>query len=74
MLLRRGDKILTGGNMEIKCGEETEGKVMQRLPCLGIHPIYIDNVLSPCISELLLVFLIAMLDLYDQLADSLVLV
>ena len=26
MLLRRGNKILTGGNMETKCGAETEGK------------------------------------------------
>jgi hypothetical protein len=40
LLLRRGNKILTGGNMETKCGTETEGKVIQRLPHLGIHPIY----------------------------------
>jgi hypothetical protein len=26
VLLRRGNKILTGGNMETKCGAETEGK------------------------------------------------
>jgi hypothetical protein len=26
VLLRRGNKILTGGNMETKCGTETEGK------------------------------------------------
>jgi hypothetical protein len=40
VLLRRGDQILTGGNMETKCGAETEGKTIQRLPHLGIHPIY----------------------------------
>ena len=39
VLLRRGNKILTGGNMETKCGAETEGKAIQRLPHLGIHPI-----------------------------------
>jgi hypothetical protein len=40
MLLRRENKIFTGGNMETKCGAETEGKAIQRLPNLGIHPIY----------------------------------
>jgi hypothetical protein len=40
VLLRRGNKIFTGENMETKCGAETEGKVVQRLPHLGIHPIY----------------------------------
>ena len=40
VLLRRVNKILTGGNMETKCGAETEGKATQRLPHLGIHPIY----------------------------------
>jgi hypothetical protein len=40
VLLRRGDKILIGGNMETKCGAETEGKAIQRLPHMGIHPIY----------------------------------
>jgi hypothetical protein len=39
-LLRRGKKILTGRNMETKCGAETEGKAIQRLLHLGIHPIY----------------------------------
>jgi hypothetical protein len=34
MLLRRGNKIHTGGNMETKCGVDTEGKAIQR------HPIY----------------------------------
>ena len=29
-----------GGNTETKCGAETEGKAIQRLPHLGIHPIY----------------------------------
>jgi hypothetical protein len=40
VLLRRGNKILTGGNKETKCGAETGGKAMQRLHHLGIHPIY----------------------------------
>jgi hypothetical protein len=40
VLLTRRNKILTGGNMEIKCGTETEGKAIQRLPYMGIHPIY----------------------------------
>jgi hypothetical protein len=28
VLLRRGNKILTGANMETKCGAETEGKAI----------------------------------------------
>jgi hypothetical protein len=40
MLLRRVSKILRGGNMETKCGAETEGKAIKRLPHLGIHLIY----------------------------------
>jgi hypothetical protein len=28
VLLRRGNKILTGGYMETKCGAETEGKAI----------------------------------------------
>jgi hypothetical protein len=40
VLFRRGNKILTGGNMDIKCGAQTEGMTIQRLPHLGIHPIY----------------------------------
>jgi len=40
VLLRRGNRILIGGNMETKCIAETEGKVFQRLPHLGIHLIY----------------------------------
>jgi hypothetical protein len=39
VLLRRGNKILTEGNAETKCGAETEGKTIQRLLYLGIHPI-----------------------------------
>jgi hypothetical protein len=38
VLLRRGNKILTGGNTETKCGAETEGKAIQRLPHLGSIP------------------------------------
>jgi hypothetical protein len=38
VLLRKGNEILKGVNT--KCGAETEGKAIQRLPHLGIHPIY----------------------------------
>jgi hypothetical protein len=31
--------LLSKGNMETKYGAETEGKAIQRLPHLGIHPI-----------------------------------
>jgi hypothetical protein len=40
VLLRRGNKTVTGTNTETKCGVETEGKAIQRLPHLGILPIY----------------------------------
>ena len=40
VLLKRVNKTHTGGNMETKCGAETEGKVFQRLPHLGTNPIY----------------------------------
>jgi hypothetical protein len=40
VLLRRENKIYTGGNIKTKCGVETEGKAIQRLLHLGIHPIY----------------------------------
>jgi hypothetical protein len=42
VLLRRVSilLILTGGNMETKCGAETEGKAVQGLPHLGIHLIH----------------------------------
>jgi hypothetical protein len=39
VLFKRGSKILTGGNTETNCEAETEGKAIQRLPHLGIHPI-----------------------------------
>jgi hypothetical protein len=39
VLLQRGNKIDMGENMETKCGAETEGKAIQRLPHLGIHSI-----------------------------------
>jgi hypothetical protein len=39
-LLKGGNKILKGGHMETKCGAETEGKAIQRLCHMGIHPIY----------------------------------
>jgi hypothetical protein len=40
IFLRRGNKISTGRNMKTKCRAETEGKAIQRLHYLGIHPIY----------------------------------
>ena len=40
VLLRRENKIPMGGDMEAKCREETEEKIIQRLPHLGIHPTY----------------------------------
>ena len=36
----KGDKIHRGAHMEIKCREVIEGKVIQRLSHMGIHPIY----------------------------------
>jgi len=46
-LLRRGNKILTGRNMETKCGAETEGKFIQRLPHMRIHSTCIHQTQSP---------------------------
>ena len=39
VLLRRGNKILMEGITETKCGAETEGMTIQRLPYLEIRPI-----------------------------------
>jgi hypothetical protein len=39
VLLKRGNKILTGTNTETKCGAEAEGKAIQRLNYLRIHLI-----------------------------------
>ena len=39
-LLRMRNKITMGGVTETKFEAETEGKTIQRLPHLGIHPIY----------------------------------
>ena len=41
VILRKGNKILTGGNMGTKCEAETEGKAIQRLPNLG-NPSHIQ--------------------------------
>jgi hypothetical protein len=38
-LLRMGNKIPMEGVTETKFGAETEGRTIQRLPHLGIHPI-----------------------------------
>ena len=40
ILLRRGNKIPMEGGTETKRGVETEGKAIQRLSHLEIHPIY----------------------------------
>jgi hypothetical protein len=40
VLLRNGNKILMGSNMEKMYRAETEGEAIQRNPHLGIHPIY----------------------------------
>jgi glutathione peroxidase-family protein len=37
VLHKRGNKILVVVNTETKCGAETEGKAILRLPLLGIH-------------------------------------
>jgi hypothetical protein len=39
ILLRRGNKFPKEGVTETKIGTEIEGMTIQRLPCLGIHPI-----------------------------------
>jgi hypothetical protein len=46
--LERGNKILTGGNMETKCGAETEGKAIQRVPHLGSIPYTVTKPGSYC--------------------------
>ena len=38
--LRRGKQAHMEGVTETKCGAETEGMTIQRLPHLRIHPIY----------------------------------
>jgi hypothetical protein len=40
VLLRKGNKILLGGNTKTKFRAETEGKVIQKLAHLGIYPIF----------------------------------
>jgi hypothetical protein len=40
VLLRSMNKIHMGGDTETKCETETEGKTIQGLPHLGIHPTY----------------------------------
>ena len=39
-LLRMGNKILMEGVTETKFGAEMEERTIQRLPHLGIHPVY----------------------------------
>ena len=38
--LRKGNKIPMGGVTETKCRAKTEELTIQRVPDLGIHPIY----------------------------------
>jgi hypothetical protein len=38
--LTKGNKILMGANREAMCRAETKGKATQRMPYLGIHPIF----------------------------------
>jgi hypothetical protein len=40
LLIRMGNKMPMEGVTETKFGVETEGKTIQRLPHLWIHPIY----------------------------------
>jgi hypothetical protein len=40
ILPRRGNKVPMQGVTETKYGTETEGMTIQRIPHLGIHPIY----------------------------------
>jgi hypothetical protein len=40
LLLRMENKILMKGVTETKFGAKMEGRTIQRLPHLGIHPIY----------------------------------
>jgi hypothetical protein len=40
VLLKRGNKIPMGGDTETKCGAETKGKAIYKLPHLRIHSIY----------------------------------
>jgi hypothetical protein len=40
LLLRMGNKVPMEGVTETKFGAKTEGKTIQRLPHLRIHPIY----------------------------------
>ena len=40
LLLRMGNKIAMQGVTETKFGAEMEGRIIQRLPHMGIHPIH----------------------------------
>ena len=48
VLLRRGNKISTREDTETKFGAESEGKGIQRLPLLGIQPIYSNKTRYYC--------------------------
>jgi hypothetical protein len=46
LLFRWVNKILTGENMETKCGADTKGKAIQRLPLLGIYPLNSETIVD----------------------------
>jgi hypothetical protein len=50
-LLRMGNKITMEGVTESKFRAETEGRTIQKLPHLGIHPIYSHQTRHYCISQ-----------------------
>jgi hypothetical protein len=47
VLLRSRKKILTGGNMETKCGAETEGKASSPWSPSHIQSPNLDSILDP---------------------------
>ena len=51
VLLRRGNKILTGADIVTECGAVTEGMAIQRLPHLGIHPIYCHQTVTIVVAK-----------------------
>jgi hypothetical protein len=47
VLLRKWNKTLTGGNMETKCGAETEGKASSPWSPSHIQSPNLDSILDP---------------------------
>ena len=48
VLLGKGNEIPTGAKTEAKCRAEYEGKAIQKLPHLGIYPIYSYQTFCGC--------------------------